>query len=102
MKLKWNPKYVSPPKEESKYLITDQYGNIDIAHWHDRNYLGEYGKGEFRWYAGQYQEVVAWMPLPEPYDTRLDKILDLIEDMSDEEIPRQTYEKIWEIVNEDD
>jgi len=56
-----------PPKEKEDYMITDDCGNIQIAHWTN---LSFFGVETTLWHwTGliQYTHVIAWRPLPEPY-----------------------------------
>ena len=66
MRIKWNIN--NPPDEREYYLITNQYGRIMIGYWNNINPLGNEGFS-FHWDVpgDPYSEVVAWMPLPEPY-----------------------------------
>ena len=100
MKFGWNPVGVKPPSENADYLITDQDGKLDIASYNDYDFYGKSGSGNFRWHCKQYQFVIAWMPLPTPYNPVVDRIGDFLEVATDEELPRETYEKLWEIIKE--
>lgn len=52
-----------PDKKYEKVLICEEYGRI---------YTGKYDRYSGRWYKGDMcavggHDVIAWMPLPEPY-----------------------------------
>ena len=54
-----------PDEEDEKVLVTDEYGDIDIA-WFEFNEWIDDPKVE--WWNGEYKvQPTAWMPLPEPY-----------------------------------
>ena len=66
MRDKW---YVdeNPPKEIEDYMITDDCGHIQVAHWTNSNILG-HTTTMWHWIGLiQYTHVIAWRPLPEPY-----------------------------------
>ena len=64
MKIKWRTD--NPPEEVEEYLITNQYGTLEMADWtNKRSFSSEAGR--WHWNAPMYSKVVAWMPLPEPY-----------------------------------
>lgn len=66
---KWIPCSERLPKDEIAYYLVTlvnhgllTYGDIDIARWdYDRR------KGKESWHWCKEREVIAWMPLPEPY-----------------------------------
>ena len=69
MKIKWN--VGNPPKEEEEYLVTTIHGHLYVAEWTN---IGIFAENEDDWHwrsNNMYLNVVAWMPLPEPYIVRL-------------------------------
>ena len=57
----------NPPEEKEDYMITDDYGDIQIAHWTNSSIIG-HGTTEWHWVGlVQFTHVIAWRPLPEPY-----------------------------------
>ena len=67
MRIAWHTEE-DPPKETEYYLVTYTSGYMDICKWTDASYLGGHKyKTDWHWITAQYCEVVAWMPLPEPY-----------------------------------
>lgn len=60
----WIPVSERLPEEETDVLVCNANGDIDIA-------SGSYSTeiNEFIWYISgwRFGEVIAWMPLPEPY-----------------------------------
>ena len=50
---KWIPVSERLPEEHGEYLVTDKYGRVTSGLW-----IGN---------AKRWKDVIAWMPLPEPY-----------------------------------
>lgn len=63
---RWIPCSEQLPEEDTDVLITDEDGDIDIAHYEynpwSEDPIVDWWNCEYRTYA------VAWMPLPEPYE----------------------------------
>jgi hypothetical protein len=58
----------SPPPEVETYLITDDVGELQIAHWTDVSLFTGDSTGIWEWRGlKQYTYVVAWRLLPEAY-----------------------------------
>ena len=93
----WNTD--DPPEGRADYLVTYTDGTLDICPWTNAGWI-YHETIRWHWLTAQYHTVKAWMPLPKPYDTTLDKILDFIENCTDEELPMPAYKKIWAIVKE--
>ena len=51
--LGWIPVSERLPEEHGEYLVTDKYGRVTSGLW-----IGN---------AKRWKDVIAWMPLPEPY-----------------------------------
>lgn len=49
----WIPVSEKLPEEHGEYLVTDKYGRVTSGLW-----IGN---------AKRWKDVIAWMPLPEPY-----------------------------------
>ena len=49
----WIPVSERLPEEHGEYLVTDKYGRVTSGLW-----IGN---------AKRWKDVIAWMPLPEPY-----------------------------------
>lgn len=57
-----------PPETNSSYLITDNYGGLQMASWTNAAYFTINETTDWHWVGlQQYTKVIAWMPLPEPY-----------------------------------
>ena len=57
----------NPPEEKGDYLVTYKSGDMDIARWTNDSFFWQGKTTIWHWVCAQYCEVVAWMPLPEPY-----------------------------------
>jgi hypothetical protein len=57
---KWTPVIEEPPKKDGLYLVS-------VKNDHLRRYSKTCWYSDKNWFARQ--DVVAWMPLPEPYKT---------------------------------
>ena len=59
----WIPVTKRLPEEETNVLICTDLGDIDVSR------IFSYSDGTWEWYASSwcYGEIIAWMPLPEPY-----------------------------------
>lgn len=53
---KWIPVSERLPEKNGEYLITGRQGAVNKRRYHDGHWYGNWG-------------VLAWMPLPEPYNT---------------------------------
>lgn len=66
--LQWVPCKERLPEEDIDVLITDEDGDIDIAHYEYNQWsedpIVEWWNSEYRTYA------IAWMPLIEPYEVK--------------------------------
>ena len=61
----WIPCSEQLPEEDTDVLITDEDGDIDIAHYEYNSWSED---PIVEWWNYEYQTyAVAWMPLPEPY-----------------------------------
>ena len=60
---RWIPVSERLPEEETTVLICTDQGDIDTSR------IFSYSDGEWEWFASSwcYGEIIAWMPLPEPY-----------------------------------
>ena len=58
----------NPPEEKCEYLVTDNCGCLQIATWTNETYLGHKIICDWHWKCEQYTKVVAWLPLPRPYE----------------------------------
>ena len=65
MRIGW--KTDNPPCEEDYYLVQYKGGSMDVAYWTNTNPICTDFKTTWHWRCAQYCEVVAWLPLPEPY-----------------------------------
>ena len=102
MRIEWRTD--KPPDEIERYLITDQSGDIDLAKWSDA-YATKDGivrTGKYRWIRKIPESIpVAWMPAPTPYKPdKTQAIAEFIENATEEELPMETYEKLWEIIDD--
>ena len=62
----WIPVTERLPEESDDYLITNIAGDVEMAYFaHPKDYT--ISKGEWREICYE-EDVVAWMPLPEPYN----------------------------------
>ena len=71
---KWIPVSERLPEESDDYLITNIAGDVEMAYFaHPKDYA--ISKGEWReiWYE---DDVIAWMPLPQPYKKEQERIHD--------------------------
>ena len=62
---RWIPVSERLPEQSDNYLVTNDDGDVEMAYFaHPKDYA--ISKGEWReiWYE---DNVIAWMPLPEPY-----------------------------------
>lgn len=59
----WIPVNERLPEEETSVLICNRKGEIEISQG------GRFDNGTWEWYTSgwRFGEVIAWMPLPEPY-----------------------------------
>lgn len=62
-----------PPDEYEKYLvqIRSPFGYMMICTWTNTYYFGHKVISDWHWTLPQYtsqEDVIAWRPLPEPYD----------------------------------
>lgn len=56
-----------PPEEKEDYLITTDSGSIALASWTNSSFITNVTT-DWHWVGyPQYSKVVAWRPLPEPY-----------------------------------
>lgn len=68
---KWIPVTERLPEEDGQYLITVKYKHVDDRYEDIYAEHGEWSDG--RWdmfcfgHCGEVEEIIAWMPLPEPY-----------------------------------
>lgn len=60
---KWIPVTERLPEEGRKVLITDEYGEIDIAYFIDRSNIGN----GIEWYMTSGYPI-AWSELPQPFE----------------------------------
>lgn len=62
----WIPVSERLPEEETTVLICTDQGDIDASR------IFSYSDGTWEWFASSwcYGEIIAWMPLPEPYIER--------------------------------
>ena len=62
-KQRWIPVSERLPEEETTVLICTDQGDIDASR------IFSYSDGTWEWFASSwcYGEIIAWMPLPEPY-----------------------------------
>ena len=62
-KQRWTPVSEGLPEQETNVLICNRQGEIEIAQG------SRFDNGTWEWYTSgwRYGEVIAWMPLPEPY-----------------------------------
>lgn len=64
---RWIPVTERLPEESDDYLITNIAGDVEMAYFaHPKDYA--ISKGEWREICYE-DDVIAWMPLPEPYKT---------------------------------
>lgn len=74
--MKWIPCSERLPEEDGQYLITVKYKHVNDSYEDIYAEHGEWYDG--RWdmfcfgHCGEVEDIIAWMPLPEPYkkDTR--------------------------------
>lgn len=58
----------NPPDGRDAYLVQYECGDMDVAWWSDASRIFPEEKTDWHWVGtSQYQTVVAWMLLPEPY-----------------------------------
>lgn len=57
---------MSHPHHEN-YLVQYDSGDMDVASWSNANRFLTDHVTESHWNCAQFAEVVAWMPLPEPW-----------------------------------
>ena len=64
-KWEWIPVTEKLPEEETDVLVCSDEGNIEVC----RGSMSTEFPGEFIWYTSgwRFGDVIAWMPLPEPY-----------------------------------
>ena len=66
----WTPVSEGLPKEDGQYLITVKYKHVDgyddIYAEHGEWYDGRWDTFCFG-HCGEVEDIIAWMPLPEPY-----------------------------------
>lgn len=62
-KQKWIPVREKMPKDWEKVLICQESGEVNTGAYSEKN--GIWLKGDFNSVGGS--DVIAWMPLPEPY-----------------------------------
>ena len=67
---KWIPVIEKLPEEETKVLVCNEKGDIEIS-------MGSYStelEGYFDWYTSgwRFGQVIAWMPLPDPYKAEME------------------------------
>lgn len=62
---KWIPVTEKLPEDETDVLVCSDEGNIEVC----RGSMSTEFPGEFIWYTSgwRFGDVIAWMPLPEPY-----------------------------------
>lgn len=74
--LRWIPMTERSPKidmsypHHEDYLVQYDSGNMDVASWSNVNRFWTDHVTEPYWNCVQFAKVVAWMPLPEPYERR--------------------------------
>ena len=82
-KHRWIPCSERLPNEFGEYLVTvrekypfeDDYDyQIDLA-TNQGDYIGQWDT-KIDWDEGQEVEVIAWMPLPEPYNAEFEAVVD--------------------------
>lgn len=65
--LNWD-KATYPPEVEDQYLVTTTRGRLMIARWTNIYWFGHAVESDWHWeLETPYDEVLAWMPLPNPY-----------------------------------
>lgn len=66
MRIGWNTN--NPPEEIDKYLVTTDYGSLEIAEWTNVYWFWNKSYGDWHWRCSQHSKVIAWMPLPKEYE----------------------------------
>lgn len=65
--MKWIPVTERLPNKQDDYLVTIPLDNnslyVDVLHFHK----GKFYETDSEWGDVVYDDVLAWMPLPEPY-----------------------------------
>lgn len=68
MEQKWIPVSERLPNQNERFLVQYEDGGIDVARCSDVNPFWTNLKTDWHWVGTvQFAEVVAWMPLPEPW-----------------------------------
>ena len=73
MKCEW--RICQPPPEQESYLVQTKNGHMSIQRWTRDSWVTGEETDKWDWYnQDSYDPIVAWRPLPRPYDDSVSRI----------------------------
>ena len=73
---RWIPVSEKPKEEKKSYLVCTDDGYVCEARWTNANRFWSHLETDWHWNAldiPQYSKIIAWMPLPKPYEEESDE-----------------------------